>query len=145
MADEKSGLSMVWIVLLVVIIAAGTSFGFMYFFNMQNNDEPARADQEMGPTYNLGEFTANLSAVSGYQFIRATIVVEVNDSEVIEELDKREPQVRDEILSILRRQSAEDLEEPGGEVIKSQIEMSLNQLLPYGEIKNVWFTQLVIQ
>ena len=144
---KKEGVSFKTILgigILMFLIAAGTSYGFITFINY--NDDPQQATKNsIGPTYSLGDFVVNLSGNRGYQYIQASIVVEVSTDNVIAELDKRSPQIRDGIISILREQEVDDIEEPGATVIKNRIITQLNEILLTGEITQVWFTQLVVQ
>ena len=142
----KEGLtfrSVLAIAVLMLVIAAGTSYGFMMFF-MHGSTERAR-EVTIGPTYSLGDFVVNLTAGRGYQYIQASIVVEVSTENVIEELEKRSPQIRDCIIAILRDQTVADIEEADAQTIKNRIMASLNSLLYTGQITQVWFTQLVVQ
>lgn len=142
----KEGLtfrSVLAIAVLMLVIAAGTSYGFMMFF-MHGSTERAR-EVTIGPTYSLGDFVVNLTAGRGYQYIQASIVVEVSTENVIEELEKRSPQIRDCIIAILRDQTVTDIEEADAQTIKNRIMVSLNSLLLTGQITQVWFTQLVVQ
>src|SRR5690554_1288575 len=142
----KEGLtfrSVLAIAVLMLVIAAGTSYGFMMFF-MHGSTERAR-EVTIGPTYSLGDFVVNLTGSRGYQYIQASIVVEVSTENVIEELEKRSPQIRDCIIAILRDQTVTDIEEPDAQTIKNRIMASLNSLLYTGQITQVWFTQLVVQ
>ncbi|MFN2364463.1 MAG: flagellar basal body-associated protein FliL, partial [Halarsenatibacteraceae bacterium] len=105
MAEEGSKLgkiiTYVGIAFLVVVLAATTSFGVLWY--MTRDTEPEEeVENKMGPTYQLGEYTVNLSGTGGFQYLQTNIVVEVNDSEVIEEIDKRSPQIDDAIISTLR-------------------------------------------
>lgn len=142
----KEGLSfksVLAIALLMLIIAASTSYGFMRFF-MLSNSEKVR-EVTIGPTYSLGDFVVNLTGSKGYQYVQASIVVEVSTDNVIDELEKRSPQIRDCIIAILRDQTVADIEEPDAQTIKNRIMASLNSLLYTGQITQVWFTQLVVQ
>ncbi len=137
---------MIGIIVLIIIIAAGTSFAFMrYFVAKMNEPEAEKQSKEIGTTYTLGDFIVNLSDSQSYQFVKASIVVETSQGDLVEELDKRKPQIRDRIIAILREANIEDIQEPGAVSIKNQIMTRLNQILTEGEITSVWFTQLVIQ
>ncbi len=147
MADEDNGtnwLKMIAVFVLIVVIAAGTSYGVMVYLTSEDNGEEQK--NEMGPTHSLGEFTVNLSQNrSGYQIIKAEITLETNNEEVIEELEKKSPQIRDSIISIFREADEQEIEESNAKVIKSRILSNLNDILGSGEVKNVWFTSLVVQ
>lgn len=142
----KEGLTfkgVVGIAILMIIIAAGTSYGFMRFF--VNENVKSAKEATIGPTYSLGDFVVNLSGTRGYQYIQASIVVEVSTDNVLSELEKRSPQIRDCIISILRDQKLTDVEEPDAQVLKNRIMNSLNSIIGTGQITQVWFTQLVVQ
>ncbi|NLM96247.1 MAG: flagellar basal body-associated protein FliL [Halanaerobiaceae bacterium] len=151
MADgNNNGLSLKVIALMMIamiIITGIFSYLFMSFFASRNDSENtgSKIVGDIGPTYSLGEFIVNLAGSHGYQYIQASIVVEVSEEKVIKELDKRSPQIRDTIILTLREQKIEDIEDPGADVIKNQLMTRLNLLLNTGEITNVWFTQLVVQ
>ncbi|MTI58792.1 MAG: hypothetical protein FH762_02175 [Firmicutes bacterium] len=145
MANEGlSFKSILGIALLMVVIAIGTSYGFMKFITTNDNSQVLN-ENVIGPTYSLGDFVVNLSGTRGYQYISASIVVEVSTDNVITELEKRSPQVRDSIIEILRDQQVDDIEEPGARVIKNRLITKLNDILRTGDITQVWFTQLVVQ
>lgn len=144
---ENSGmkgkiLTFVGIAFLVIVIAAGTSLGLLWYMSQDSAPEEAKT---MGPTYQIGDFTVNLSGSGGYQYLQTNIVVEVSDEEVINELDSRSPQVQDAILTTLRSQSLEQIQEPGANHIKQELTQNINGVIQQGEIKNVWFTQFVVQ
>ncbi|MFP4661035.1 MAG: flagellar basal body-associated protein FliL [Halanaerobiales bacterium] len=154
MADENnSGINMKTLIILMIVMIIITgifSYLFMSFLAPGNQGSqevaaPEEETEEVGPTYTLGEFVVNLSGSRGYQYIKANIVVEVDEKAVIEELDRRNPQIRDLIISTLREQQIEDIEAPGASVIKSQIMNRVNGVLNSGNLINVWFTQLVVQ
>ena len=133
----------VGVVFLIVVLAAGTSFGVLWY--MTRDTGPEEAEDRMGPTYQLGEYTVNLSGTGGFQYLQTNIVVEVSDSEVIEEIDRRSPQIDDAIISTLRSQSIDEIQEPGANEIKQHLANSINEVIGNGEVRNVWFTQFVVQ
>ncbi len=152
MAEEKkTGLSFKTLVILLLVIVAITaimSYTFLSLFTtggLAGIGSKKGSEIEPGPTFSLGDFVVNLSGTGGYQFVRASIVVEVDEQKVVSELEKRSPQIRDIIILSLREQKIEDIEEPGARVIKNQIMVKLNEVLSSGNIINVWFTQLVVQ
>ncbi len=149
--NNKSMKMLIIIALLVVIIAAGTSFTVMKFIvpgsssAESSDDSKEKKNESIGPTYELGSFTVNLANSGGYKFLKASIVAELSDKKVTEELDNRKPQIRDIIISILRAQEIQDIEEPEGNIIKVSIKKSINNIINNGEITSVWFTQFVVQ
>lgn len=145
MADNEGVSLKIFIIMgiLMIIIAAGTSFMFMTYYSSDENS--GEEEEEIGSTYELGEFVVNLSLDSSYKYLKADISVAAENENVIQEMEDRNPQVRDSVIAILRQQSLEEIREPDGEVIKNQIKTRLNELLNEGEVNEVWFTELVVQ
>lgn len=136
------------IVVLVIIITGVASFTFFTYFSVSNDEKEEKEVQsieDIRPTYEAGSYTVNISNNNRINFIRATIVFELESSDLAKELDKRTSQIRDRVISTLRSQNQEILEEPGSNTIKRIVKEKINELLISGEITNVWFTELVVQ
>lgn len=101
----------------------------------------------MGPTYDVGEFTLNLTSTTNQlRFIRTRIVLETTDSKVVSQLEKRAPQIRDQLISLLRSRTVEQLSSAEGmELLRFDIIKSMNTLVERGEITDVFFIDLILQ
>lgn len=151
--EEKNGLMrLIIIAVSIVIVLSIIGFVMVKFINPNNvemNIAGAKQEkekvEEIGPTYELGDFTVNFAEENNYQFLKASIVFELSHNKLKEELNSRNPQIRDLTISILRSQTPEDIKSPSTDMIKKEIKTKVNDRLNTGEIKNVWFTQLVIQ
>ena len=147
MAEDGSKLgkimTYVGVAFLIVVLAAATSFGVLWY--MTRDTGPDEIEDRMGPTYQLGEYTVNLSGTGGFQYLQTNIVIEASEDVVLEEIDKRSPQIDDVIISTLRSQSIDEIQEPGANEIKKQLADSINEVIRNGEVRNVWFTQFVVQ
>ena len=101
----------------------------------------------MGPTYDVGEFTLNLTSTTNQlRFIRTRIVLETTDSKVVTQLEKRAPQIRDQLISLLRSRTVEQLSSAEGmELLRFDIIKSMNTLVERGEITDVFFIDLILQ
>lgn len=140
---------------LIIIATVGSAFATYLIFGgtggsisgSAGTGTEEMAKREIGPTYDVGEFTVNLTTSTSHnRFIRTGIVLELDDRSLTSELERRHPQVRDRIISILRGKSVEQLRENDGlTVLRAQIIESLNGLLMRGEIIDVFFIDLVIQ
>jgi flagellar FliL protein len=148
MSDEGQNIKLMIVVMLVLslAIAAGTSY-FM-LTKLTGNSSKAEAEgkiNELGPTYKVGEFIVNLADGSS-QFIRLNLSVEVNNEDIVEELKRRDPQIRDTIISILRDKQEEDISSKSGtRDLREEIRTELNKFISEGKITNVFFTEFVVQ
>ncbi|MEC9488812.1 MAG: flagellar basal body-associated FliL family protein [Halanaerobium sp.] len=152
MSDEKKkrmGLPIILIIVFSTIILAGLTsflvFNFLGGTAQSGNGAATEASQELGPTYSLGQFIVNLQTDGGYRFLKAQLVAEISNEDLVGELDERNPQVRDILIKILRSVKKEDLEDPGNDALKERMRAAVNQVLSSGEIKEIFFTEFVIQ
>ena len=136
------------IIVLVIIITGVASFTFFTYFSVssgEDNEEKVKSIEDIRTTYQAGSYTVNISNNNQISFVRATIVFELETPELAKELDKRTSQIRDRIISTLRGQNREILEEPGADTIKIIVKEKINEILISGKVTNVWFTELVVQ
>lgn len=107
-----------------------------------------RSTPDLGPIYNAGVMTMNLaSSPNGMvHYLRAQLVLEVENEKALQLMDQRQAQVRDRIISIVRNRTMEDLEgEAGLTRLRADLVTALNELLPGEPIRNLYFVDLVVQ
>lgn len=110
--------------------------------------EPKRNDASFGYTYNAGDFTVNIldERGNGTRFMRTGVVLAADTEEIVKELERRAPQVRDVIISGLRSRTYQEVLGPNGMSLLKQVVMeSLNDILGHFKISDVYFTDLVLQ
>ena len=151
-APAKKGSSMKLIIIGVIVLfvlSGGGFFAWKTFLNPAQEDvkeEGAMVRVEIGPTYPLEVFIVNLAGTSGERYLKVNIELELKDSSLIIELEKRKPQVRDSILLLLSSKTFEDIATFKGKTkIRNQITARLNGILMPGSIKKVYFTEFVVQ
>ena len=135
------------IIALVIIITGVASFTFFTYFSVAENSEEKEEFkiEDIRSTYMVGDFVVNITDNNSINFIRASLVFEIADNNLIAELEKRKPQLRDTIITTLRSQNETILKEANAKTIKNIIKNEVNKILRSGEITNVWFTELVVQ
>lgn len=139
-------------VALLIVATVGSAFATYLIFGRGGTEEGAQAAETttrraMGPTYDVGEFTLNLTSTTNQlRFIRTRIVLETTDSKVVSQLEKRAPQIRDQLISLLRSRTVEQLSSAEGmELLRFDIIKSMNTLVERGEITDVFFIDLILQ
>lgn len=137
-------------VALVIIASVGSAFTAYLMISGSNifgqKDTELQQKQDIGPTYDIGDFTVNLAGGTSLRFIRTGIVLEVDDKSVVAEAERRKPQIRDRIISVLRRCTLNNLTaEDGLDKLKDNIIESINEFLISGQIVDVFFIDLVFQ
>lgn len=101
---------------------------------------------EVGLMYPLDIFTVNLLSESGRRYLKVEMNLEIEGEELSPELDQKKPVFRDIIIRILSSKSLEEISTiKGKEKLKEQIVSELNTRLKDGKVKNVYFTDFVVQ
>ena len=149
---------------LLIIIAAvfllmmgmmGAGF-FILWSKMNVVQQPAIEEQQgvtegipensIGPLFSLKTFIVNLADKEGKRYLRVTMEMELINEEAREKLEKRLPQIRDNILMIIPTRTFEDINSAKGKVeLRDELLTKLNGLLLESYIKNIYFTEFVIQ
>ena len=117
--------------------------------------EEEQADEKedkMGPIYRLDTLIVNLADHGGKRYLRVTMEFElkpneeVDNSEVVDEIEKRLPQLRDTILMVLpTKQYADISTTPGKIALRDEVMAKLNPFLKKGQIAQLYFTEFVVQ
>jgi len=104
------------------------------------------SESGMGPLYELDTMIVNLADQGGKRYLRITMALEVRDPDVVANIEKRLPQVRDAVLSILPTKKYDDVSTTDGKIaLRTEIMEKINELLSKGSVKNIYFTEFVVQ
>lgn len=91
-------------------------------------------------------FTVNLADTTGTHFAKVDVEIEVGDDFVRGEVERLKPRIRDFIVVILSSKTYEQIASiEGRDFLREEIRNKINGYLPRGQIKNVYFTQFIIQ
>lgn len=100
----------------------------------------------IGPLYHLDTMIVNLADQGGKRYLRVTMALEVSEQEVVATLENRLPQVRDAVLSILPTKTYDDVSTTDGKIaLRIEVMEKINSLLARGNVKNLYFTEFVVQ
>jgi flagellar FliL protein len=112
-------------------------------FAVTEEDELDEGEAAIGAIYPLESFIVNLT---GGRYLRAQIRLEFEGREVPRRFFPRIVPVRDLIIKVLSAKRAEDvLASQGREALKVEIKDRVNELLRREDVKNVYFSQFVVQ
>ena len=144
------------VVLLLLLLVIG---GLVAYFLLSNTDNNSLQEQqkvekkhkvkemaEIGPIYPLDPFIVNLISTNADRYLKCKIDLELDSPELQQEVDKKIAPIRDAIIQILSSKTVEEIQTAKGkEKLKEEIKRKLNSMLTTGEIRNVYFTEFVIQ
>ena len=102
--------------------------------------------REVGLVHPLGSFVVNLMDPGNLRYVNCRIEVEVESSLVVKEIQSREAQFKDAVISLLGNQTYDDvLGSEGKSRIREELMVRFNRLLSSGQIARVYLTEFVVQ
>lgn len=100
----------------------------------------------IGPMYPLESFTLNLLSDGGARYVKCTMQLEQNTDLLQPELDKKMAVIRDVIIRTLTSKTFEEVSTTKGkEHLKDELVGKINEVLTDGFVKNIYFTDFVVQ
>lgn len=101
----------------------------------------------LGPLYPLSDpFVVNLISNNGRRYLKTSISLELSDPKLLQEVKAKETAIKDTIIEILSSKSFEEIITlKGKNKLKEEIRSNINSFLIDGFVKNVFFTDFVIQ
>lgn len=109
-----------------------------------NTNSPSATD--MGQIFPMRVFVVNLNNPGGKRYLKTKIELEFVQEVVKEELTQKIPQLRDMILMLLSSKTLDEIQRIEGKIgLRNELIMRINQLLNEGRIRNLYFTEFVVQ
>lgn len=106
----------------------------------------SEAPEPAGQLVTLDSFVVNLSDPMGRRYLKVTMDVEVSSAAVATELTAAMPRVKDTLLLLLSSKSFEDISSMDKKIeLKNDIVSRLNQIVGKNKVRNVYFTEFVVQ
>ena len=111
-----------------------------------DQDSSVPVEKLLGPVFSLDTFIVNLADEGGKRYLRMTIDLELDSEELESEVEKRLPQVRDSILTILPTKRFNDISSAKGKTaLRDQMLERINGLVVRGKVTNIYFKEFVVQ
>ena len=137
----------------IVVLALGLTIGTVSMMARINPHKKKPGEVPMpGPTVVISDQVYNLGEPSRY--LKATILLELNadnrserqNQEFLDEVKKREPQLRDLLVREVSGKTFREVNSPQGkEQLKEELRLKINGLLLRGELKRIMFTSFAVQ
>lgn len=165
--QKKSGGKMMLIIIIVLILLLLIGGGLAAFLMLSGGDEEATQSQPVqqqstqrqksgakrstdlltiGPMYPMDQFVVNLLSESGSRFLKVSLDIELGSEELSPEMDSKKAAIRDIIIRVLSSKTFEEVSTmKGKEKLKDEIVEKINQILADGQVRNIFFTDFVVQ
>ena len=146
-----------WIIIgVVVLVLAGGGYVGWTMLNPQSGQTGADGGQapdteavkeiEVGAMFDMDPFVVNLNEAGGKRYLKSKIEIEFVGEDVRKELTNRLPQLRDVILLHLSSKTLDEIRSVDGKIeLKNALIKRINQVMKQGKVRNLYFTQFVIQ
>ncbi|MDD3324985.1 MAG: flagellar basal body-associated protein FliL [Sulfurospirillaceae bacterium] len=100
----------------------------------------------VGPMYPMKEFIVNLLSESGSRFLKVSLDFELSDAKLASEMDHKKSLIRDIIIRSFSSKTFEDISTiKGKDRLKDEVVEKINDILSDGYVKNMFFTDFVVQ
>lgn len=164
---KKSGGKMMLIIIIVLIIFLLIGGGLAAFLLLSGDDNAVQSNQPMqqqtqkirkngsqrsenlitiGPMYPMDQFVVNLLSESGNRFLKTSLDIELSDENLASEMDVKKSAIRDIIIRTLSSKTFEEVSTlKGKEKLKDEMVERLNMVLADGQVRNIFFTDFVVQ
>ncbi len=160
-APKKKGGMLKWIIILVLLLLLGGGGYFAYTQFLAGDDNATEAEAPASENPNavaegeltgeseivpLPTFLVNLADPLGRRYLKMTLDVELVNKEAADKLNQNTPKIRDAIILLLSSKSYSDLSTFESKLLlKKEIVERLNLILGGARVRNVYFTDMVIQ
>ncbi|UNC91754.1 flagellar basal body-associated FliL family protein [Candidatus Contubernalis alkaliaceticus] len=135
-------------ILLALLVLAGAGFGASILWANRGGAESEKAVTEKDPEFTSHpmHFTVNLAEPEQRRYLRVTIELGYDQKNMTKEIEKKEAELRDIVINILRTKSVKDISSSEGtESLRLEITKQLDNSLIEGKLREVYFTEFLIQ
>ncbi len=147
-AEPKKKSKLKWIIIVLimtVVLAAGAVAGYIFLSKPGEKKPPVVKPVEI-TIWPMDAFVINIAETNGERYLKIVMQLEVSHPEVVKELEKLNPRLRDSILDLLTPKTYKDLMDLAGKQrLREDIAGRINNILQNGKVTKVYFTDFVIQ
>ncbi|MCX7792875.1 MAG: flagellar basal body-associated FliL family protein [Thermodesulfovibrionales bacterium] len=142
---KKKGKGFLILIIIFTLVAAG---GLSYFFLFSKKSAPSETETkkhaQKSALIALDPFVLNL--LEQGRFLKVSMQLEIVDETQRELVQSKIPQLRDAIITLVSSKSVESISSPEGKIqLKDEILLRANQIMEKDVIKNIYFTEFVMQ
>ena len=139
----KKKLLIILLIILIVIGALGAAAYFVLGGKSEKSEAKKSIDEIVASSVDVEEITTNLKSDN---IIRLAIKLETDSDKSKEELEKRDFQVKDAVISLLADTNADEIEgDKGKETFKKELKDKVNSYLQEGKVEKVYITSFNLQ
>ena len=150
---KKKSKALLFIVLgvSILLLGGGGFFAYTKFLAPPPAEEKTDATEQaqkqvIGEIYAMEPFVVNLADPKGKRYLKIKIELELESPEAVAIAEKVSPKLRDMVIMMLTSLTFEDVMTPEGKIrIRDELFERFNQIMRPERIKNIYFTEFVVQ
>ncbi|MDO9536581.1 MAG: flagellar basal body-associated FliL family protein [Bacillota bacterium] len=150
-ANKKKRFILIIIIFAVVLLLSGIAavkmgFAEQLLLNFTKEDTEESFIKEPDFMYEVPEILVNLSDGGRGRFLSVKFYLGYDEPKLEEEIERRMPEIRDLVNTILWDTNAEEISAPEGkENLRTELLHSIDGILCNGELRGVYFWHVLIQ
>lgn len=150
----KKSKKMLFIIIGVVgllVLGGGGFFAYKKFLTPPPPEKEEIIDESdlpdtPGEMFSMKPFVVNLADPKGKRYLKTKLSLEIESLEILEKIQKLEPKLQNIVIMMLTSLSFEEVMTPEGKIrIRDELMERFNQVTRPDKIKNIYFTEFVVQ
>ena len=154
-AKKGGAKKLIFLLIFLLLLGGGGVVAYKFLVLDAQEGDVKKAEQiinelksveEVGIQFEVGTFIVNLMDRDADRYLKVTVVLDLQDQTIRTEVDQRLAKIKDAITTLLFTKSSAEMKTAEGiETLKEELIRRVNAILPIGGVKNVYFTDFVIQ
>ncbi len=128
---------------IIGFILSGVFFGTILYFSVFRTTRDA-SNSVSYYEYELGSVSTNIGTQRNY--FKADIVIETTDRKILEGLELKNAEIRDQTIKTIIGKTAEDILNPEGQQeLRGELMNVISEVMTTDKITNIYFVDYIIQ
>jgi flagellar FliL protein len=138
----------------ILVLGGGGFFAYKTFLAPKPAAEEAAGHEEakkedapvIGEMLAMEPFVVNLTDPRGKRYLKVKIELELENKEAVDKATKATPKLRHNVINVLTSLGFEEVMTPEGKIrVNDELLERFNEILKPDHIKNIYFTEFVVQ
>ena len=114
--------------------------------SVDDNNKGTYGGNVTGPEHDLGELIVNPRGTAGTRYLKLHIIAVLSSSSVGKKIESRNTQITHKLISTISSKTVDEIDSPEGiDTLQKDIVKGLNSILGEDKVRQVYFTDFVIQ
>lgn len=142
--EKKGGKIILIVIAIVLALGGGTFAGVFYYMNKNVNAQPVYIKEAF---VEVGEIFVNLSDEDNKRYVKLNLSVSYDSSnkDLAEEISEKSVAIRDVAIFYIKSCKAKDFEPANEAILKGELINRINKKLTSGVLKDVYFSDIIVQ